>query len=687
MPEPLHTVLSALLTPRDGVAALVGFDPRDHFSPESSRDADVARSLNAAFLLALGGKGHSRTEAIEYLERMVESPAWNSPARFFRRGLERIAEELEAARHDPALEAALEGLVAWTADPNHLAERAATQEKVWQLLFPEAVGIRGQEAERAAALRHARTVRIEQLNSHPIRDPARELLLTSNVLLTLPSASRRLAELHLGDDLRRRVAEMAKEPQRYWYDHPIQLGVAPEANEVLYGLRGLNEAVRFEQQRGSWPTDAPLRCALSVSVTHDGLHSLARPYLQETLAGADLDWLEVYVYTESDTGRMVDEVLAPAARRLGHSPNAAEALRVFGVDGAYGRHYSFLKALAAYWQVLVDPRLRGTFKIDLDQVFPQQELVEQSGASAFEHLGSPRWGAQGTDASGQPLDLSMIAGALVNERDISRSLFTPDVRFPDGVPSFDECVFYNQLPQALSTEAEMMTRYDSPELDGASRCLQRIHVTGGTNGILVDALRRHRPFTPSFIGRAEDQAYLLSALAETSPRLAYAHEAGLIMRHDKEAFAQEAMQAARVGKLIGDYERLLLFSAYARQISPDLTSIKRELDPFTGAFVSRLPATVAMLRFAFKTAALFAADDASSAVEFLRLGAERIDAAFRFVSGEPSPLAAAYEQERRGWNLYYDTLGALENALRQGDAEAIAWRNRARQLHRECRVT
>ena len=235
----------------------------------------------------------------------------------------------------------------------------------------------------------------------------------------------------------------------------------------------------------------------------------------------------------------------------------------------------FLKAVTALWQVLVDPDVRGTFKIDLDQVFPQAELVAETGASAFEHLETPLWGAVGVDPHGRELDLGMIAGALVNERDISRGLFTPDVAYPAGPLALDRSVFFSALPQALSTRAEMMERYDSPERDGRTRCLQRVHVTGGTNGILADALRRHRPFTPSFVGRAEDQAYLLSVLGPSDapigerpePRLAYAHAAGLIMRHDKEAFAGEAMAAAEAGKLIGDDVRILQFSALARVIA------------------------------------------------------------------------------------------------------------------------
>ncbi len=68
---------------------------------------------------------------------------------------------------------------------------------------------------------------------------------------------------------------------------------------------------------------------------------------------------------------------------------------MFGVDGEYGRHYSFLKAIAAFWQVLIDPSKRGTFKIDLDQVFPEEELKKETGKCAFEHFRNPLWGGRG----------------------------------------------------------------------------------------------------------------------------------------------------------------------------------------------------------------------------------------------------------------------------------------------------
>ena len=92
-------------------------------------------------------------------------------------------------------------------------------------------------------------------------------------------------------------------------------------------------------------------------------------------------------------------------------------------------------------------------------IFPQQTLVEQTGASAFEHFTTALWGANGTNFRGRPVELGMIAGALVNESDIENSLFTPDVRFPELPQLPDQRLFFSVLPQAVSTRAEMMTRY------------------------------------------------------------------------------------------------------------------------------------------------------------------------------------------------------------------------------------
>jgi hypothetical protein len=274
----------------------------------------------------------------------------------------------------------------------------------------------------------------------------------------------------------------------------------------------------------------------------------------------------------------------------------------------------------------------------------------------------------------------------VNAQDINKSLFTPDIPFPDADLSPDELFFFSRLPQALSTEAEMMTIYNQDSLDGKRKCIQRIHVTGGTNGILVNSLRRYRPFTPSFIGRAEDQAYILSVLTKQGTKLAYVHKDGLIMRHDKEAFVQEAIHSAHVGKLIGDYVRIILFSAYAKALTDDVPKLKEAIDPFTGCFVSLIPATVVYLRFGFKAASFFEIGQEEQGIEFIKNGAKRITKALDFVNGENSMLRHIYENQRLGWNIYYDTLSAVENGLNHGDDFALGLRKKAKNIIEQCSI-
>jgi hypothetical protein len=203
------------------------------------------------------------------------------------------------------------------------------------------------------------------------------------------------------------------------------VGIENERNEAVYGLKGLDDAVRFEIKRGNAPAGARLPVLLSISTTHHGLQDLARDYLSEELGRAGgVDHLEVFAASQRDVRELLETVLLPAANHFFPDRDAQPLSEVFGVDGEYGRHYSFLKAAAALWHVLIDSRIRATFKVDLDQVFPQSALVEETGRSAFEQLCDRIWGAAGVDHRGEAVELGMLAGALVDERDADNGLFT-----------------------------------------------------------------------------------------------------------------------------------------------------------------------------------------------------------------------------------------------------------------------
>ena len=670
----------------DPLAVIVGYLIGDGWQGDPLEPGQVlagggAASLAAAFLLDLAGPQHPLGEPARAALGTPRTDADEPLRRLLVDGRATIRRELaDLAARDPAFSDALTAAASVLTDPGPGGDRAT--EAIWSVLYPEAVGLREDHNAAVTALRARRLVRIDELNRAPIRDAAREVLFTSNVLLGLPLDVADADAAALDPAIADAVTRARASRQLYWFDHPIPIGVGPAANELLHGLRGLDAAMRAEPVRPGG--GVRLTCLLSVSVTHAELRDIAARYLAEMGEIGGLQNVDVLVVTETDVRRLVEEVLQPAIAAFGSTPGqAAPTLDVLGVDGEYGRHYSFLKAIAAIWQVLIDPGVRATFKFDLDQVFPQPELVAETGRTALQHLETPLWGATGWDSDGAPIELGLLAGALVNSGDIGRGLFTPDVAIPSGPLRPSDHVFFSPLPQAISTRAEMLERYDTPLPDGQSSALERIHVTGGTSGILVEALRRHRPFTPSFIGRAEDQAYALSVQGQAGPRLACIHAAGLVMRHDKEAYAGAAIEAALVGKLVGDDVRILTFSAYAQAIADgsaaSVGSIKALMDPFTGGFISRLPVTVVLLRFALRVLEAFSAGQPETGRAYAELGVERLSEALRTTADEAG-FAARVEVERGQWSVLYDTLDRLEAALALDDSAALELRRRAREL-------
>ena len=660
-----ESVISSLLIHNEKNPFVI-FEPAKYFNINASDPEDIVCAINSSFLIMLTGKEHPLyDDAVKYLNDKRNDDELHGIVEFYFSGYELIQYEIEnRCSEDSKFIKQLKSLEEWLNNRENLINIDEAIERIWGLFFPEGLGLRENRKELMPALREKRTINIQNLNDNPIADPLKQMIFTSNVLLTIPSESTSIDELPYSQEFKKKLNDTCKEKQVFWYDHPIQIGVEPESNEVLYGLNCLDEAIQFERVHGGVPVDKKMTCILSVSVTHKGLQNIGKRYLEEEFKrSGGFKNLDIYVFTEADTLRIINKILKPAAENFKEINDFEIIQDIFGVDGEYGRHYSFLKAITALWNVMHDNEKIASFKIDLDQVFPQKELVEQGGSSALENFTTPLWGATGTDSNGNKVDIGMIAGILVNEKDIEKSLFTPDVKFPDRSLNPDEFIFFSQLPQAFSTEGELMTHYDSKQLDGGKTCIQRIHVTGGTNGILVDSLRHYRPFTPSFIGRAEDQAYILSVLSNSADeRLIYLHKDGLVMRHDKNAFAQKAIESAYIGKLIGDYVRILYFSSYAKALSVDTDFLKEEIDPFTGCFVSKIPLTVVFLRFALKAASFFA-DGKEEGIDFVKKGFIRILNAVDFSIGDENNLKKQYEKEKKGWDLYYNLIDEIEKGI------------------------
>jgi hypothetical protein len=153
------------------------------------------------------------------------------------------------------------------------------------------------------------------------------------------------------------------------------------------------------------------------------------------------------------------------------------------------------------------------------------------------------------------------------------------------------------------------------------------------------------------------------------------------MRHDKMAFAGESIEAARIGKLIGDDVRILVFSAYVAALAR--TGIERSeshrlLDPFTGCFASATPRTLVTLRVALRTLRLFASGRNDDAEEYATLAIARVREALA-TDGDPRIVQLALSEERHAWNAYYDAIDAIE----EGDERAAV---QARAIIDACRI-
>ncbi|MBS1257981.1 MAG: hypothetical protein MAG551_01034 [Candidatus Scalindua arabica] len=692
-----HDIVSCLIGngSKDGIC---GIDIIEQFKPEDNSRLAIPRNINAAFLVILSGGGNSRYhEAVGFMEETGRDPLWTPLVEFYTDGLDLLLKEFEGfcTNDSNGAERVRKFLERMIQHEKLSSTSHEIQEDIWALLHPAASGILNNKEVQSQSLRENRKINITRLNSKPIENVPEEVIFTANALLTVPPAGKRFEDLDIDSSLWSALKEVVKEDQVFWYDHPIQIGVEPDKNEILYGLHHLSETLLYEKKLKNIKEGEELTCILSASVTHEGLQGIVKEYIEYELEKAhDLPGLKIYLFTEAETSKLIHEILVPAAKKyIDNIENPSALLReVVGVNGKYGRHYSFLKAISAFWQVFIDPCKKATFKIDLDQVFPQEELLDETGKSAFQHLMSPLWGAEGIDSKGNSVYLGMIAGALVNENDIGTSLFTPDVTYPSPPFKGEDSVFCSKIPQSLSTVSEMMTRYNKHDIDGNSSCISRIHVTGGTNGILIESLRKYRPFTPVFIGRAEDQAYILSALfsKDGESALRYLHKDGLVLRHDKQAFAGEAIKAAAIGKAVGDYERILFFSYYARILPWEIEEIKSIIDPFTGSFVSQIPLNLAYLRLALKAAELFATKEEGNeykGLELIETGSRRLRASIQEVSmGDGEGLKERYKREKTVWDLYYDILEQIENAMREGDHFAIELQERAKKLINNTRV-
>ena len=115
---------------------------------------------------------------------------------------------------------------------------------------------------------------------------------------------------------------------------------AASPQQIIYGLKNLDEAIAFEAQRNNLKIPDKIKLALSVSVTHNGLEKIALEYVKLIIKKSlNLKFIEVYLFDEDICNKIYSTIFLKNEKYN----------NLFGVNGNYGRHYTFLKYIFIFF--------------------------------------------------------------------------------------------------------------------------------------------------------------------------------------------------------------------------------------------------------------------------------------------------------------------------------------------------
>ena len=97
--------------------------------------------------------------------------------------------------------------------------------------------------------------------------------------------------------------------------------------------------------------------------------------------------------------------------------------------------------------------------------------------------------------------------------------------------------------------------------------------------------------------------------------------------------------------------------------------------------------TIVYLRFVLKAASFFSDGKDELALEFIRNGSDRIMKAHALIKDEDFSLKKIYEKEKRGWSIYYDTISAIEDGLKNDDIFSLELQKKAQNIIKACAIS
>ncbi|MCK4389945.1 MAG: hypothetical protein KAV83_06890 [Desulfobacterales bacterium] len=667
--------------------------------------------MNAAMLISLCGKEHPLFErAWDYLG--VPDAVYGDQKETYLKFYEIIQEEIiKRLESDDALVKLLQDVIR-AGDP---AQLKAARLEMFNPLAAEALF--EFDAEHIVKdIQRRNRLRLMANNEDFIADPIKEVIFTTNLLVTPPGSESLIPE-GLPGWAEKNLESAIQLPVDWYFDHPMELAnteKALHASEFIFCLRRLEETFRaeIEIEKAAWKDHIKegdkVPFYISISPTHGGigLGRVAREVLRCQYASAveggilpELKIVEPYLYSQADVKDFIKDVLMPAGKcYFPQIPDKKieEYLSFFGVEGYYAMHYNFLKAFGSLAKFM-NPGVKAVIKIDTDQSFPSERFYRETGSCWLETFTLPTLGGLARDQNERDIYLGCFAGSLTNLNELidKDDLFLPDISMPsvpESIPEGEAGVFYQRLLQSLITRGEAFP----PEVQWRALKIlneypyMRTFVTGGTTGFLIEALERYAPFVDARVHRAEDQAFLLSVLFDQYDGnfLRYLYFPGLHMIHEKQAFISESIKRAEPYKKIYDLERIWNFSYLARVLCEikgwNFEDVRKTLNFFSASFIQHFPGLLALTRFVLSVAGKEGRNRED--IIYQKEGLRRL-----------SKIAFSQEQYYRdtktrvgkqikAWRFYYDLMIRLRESAKKKDPFALALRKKASEINNNCKL-
>ena len=667
--------------------------------------------VNAAMLICLCGKEHPLFhKAWDYLH--LADAVFGEQKKSYLKFYEIIQEEIvERLKTDPVVLELFQDVIR-DRDPDRLK---AARLEIFNPLAAQTLS-RFDAKQIVKDIQKKNRLRLIANNEDFITDPIREVIFTTNLLVTPPEKESLIPEgfpVWAQETLRLVIGL----PVDWHFDHPMEIAAtrdALHASEFIFCLKGFEESLHaeIEIEKAAWKDyisrgdKVPLY--ISISPTHGGVNlgCAAREMLKCQYAAAvksgmlqELEIVEPYLYTQAEVKRLIDDVLTPAAKR--YFPELQEReigvyLSCLGVEGCYAMHYNFLKAFGSLAKFM-NPKVKAVIKIDTDQTFPTDRFYRETDSCWLEAFTLPTIGGVCADQNERNMYMGCFAGSLTNRDELIQKddLFLPDISIPDvpeRIPEGEAGVFYQGLLQSLITQGEAFP----PEIQWrALKVLNeypymRTFVTGGTIGFLIDALERYAPFVDAHVHRAEDQAFLLSVLFDQYDGhfLRYLYFPGLHMIHEKESFASAAIKTAEPYKKIYDLERIWNFSYLTRALCEikgwDFEDVRSTLNFFTASFVQPFPRLLALTRFVLSVARNGGRnrDD----IIYQKEGLRRLPKIALHRERYYRDAKARVAEQIKAWRFYYDLMMKLRESAKKGDTFALALRQKVNEINNDCKL-